>query len=75
MLIHFRHKPVLWFATFGIIFGFLGLLLAAISIVSFLHGDRSIVYPTTSLLLLFLFGSLLSWGLLAEFFVNIETRK
>lgn len=67
-----EYIPMLWFAFFGFLFCFIGLGLGITSVFLFLQGERSIVYPAASFLLLSLFGSLLSWGLLAEFFVKIE---
>jgi glycosyltransferase involved in cell wall biosynthesis len=72
MLIHFHNRPFLWFAIIGFVFGIIGLGLGITSVFLFLQGVQSIVYPATSFLLLSLFGSLLSWGLLAEFFVKME---
>jgi len=74
MLIHFNERPMLWFAFFAFIFGLTGFGLGIASIYLFLQGTQSIVYPAASFLFLALFGSLLSWGLLAEFFVKIEKR-
>ena len=74
MLIHFHHQPIMWFAKLGLIFLFFGLGLGIASIVHFLQGEQSIVFPASSFLLFFLFISLLFWGLLAEFFVKIERK-
>ena len=74
MLIHFHNRPLLWFAGLGLIFCFFGFVLGTASVLLFVQGERSIIFPAASFLLLFLFGSLLSWGLLAEFFVKIEKR-
>ena len=73
MLIHFNERPLLWFAFFGFIFCLVGLGLGITSVLLFMQGESSIVYPAASFLSFSLFGSLLSWGLLAEFFVKIET--
>jgi len=72
MLIHFHQRPLAWFASIGIIFFLLGLVLGVSSIILFLRGNQTVVYPAASFLSFFLFGSFLSWGLLAEFFVKIE---
>ena len=74
MLIHFSNRPLVWFATPGLLFCFLGLSFGIGSVLLFLQGERSIVFPAASFLLLSLFGSLMCWGLLAEFFVKIEKR-
>lgn len=74
MLIHFRNRPLLWFTGLGLIFCFFGFVLGTVSVLLFVQGERSIIFPAASFLLLWLFGSLLSWGLLAEFFVKIEKR-
>ena len=74
MLIHFRNRPLVWFTGLGLIFLCCGLGLGIVSVFLFVQGERSIVFPVASFLLLSLFGSLLSWGLLAEFFVKIEKR-
>ena len=65
---------MLWFAFFAFIFGLTGFGLGIASIYLLLQGTQSIVYLAASFLFLALFGSLLSWGLLAEFFVKIEKR-
>ena len=75
MLIHFHNRPLLWFAIIGFVFGIIGLGLGMTSVFMFLQGIQSIVYPAASFLLLSLFGSLLSWGLLAEYFVKMEKRQ
>jgi hypothetical protein len=74
MLIHFNNQPILWFALLSSIFALLGLGFGIFSIVSYLQGVRSIVYPAASFLLLSLFGSFLSWGILAEFLIRQEKR-
>ncbi len=75
MLIHFHMRPFFWFAAFACLFGFFGLIIGIASFIIFLKGDRSIVLTASCFLCLFLSGSLTSWGLLAEFFVKIETTK
>jgi hypothetical protein len=75
MLIHFNHRPALWFAILGFIFFFFGLCLGIISIIHFLLDKQSIIYPTASFLLLSLFASLIFWGVLAEFFVKVERTE
>ena len=75
MLIHFRMRPIYWFAAFACLFGFFGLMIGIVSFIIFLKGDLSVVLTAASFLCLFLSGSLSSWGLLAEFFVKIETTN
>ncbi len=70
MLIHFSSKPIVWFATFGLIFGLIGCIIFILSIYTILNDGESTVYMTVSLLLLTLFGNLISWGLIAEYFVK-----
>ena len=70
MLIHFSSKPIVWFATFGLIFGLIGCIIFILSIYTILNDGESTVYMTISLLLLTLFGNLISWGLIAEYFVK-----
>jgi glycosyltransferase involved in cell wall biosynthesis len=72
MLIHFHHRPILWFAIFAFVCSFLGCLFGLVTIIFFLKGNQSIVFSAATFLSFFLFGSLLFWGLLAEFFVKIE---
>ena len=72
MLIHFHHRPILWFAIFAFVCGFLGCLFGLTTIILFLKGNQSIVFSAVTFLSFFLFGSLLFWGLLAEFFIKIE---
>ena len=74
MLMHFYNRPILWFASFGFIFLFFGICLGIASVLIFLKGEWSVVYFTSSFLFFYLFASLFSWGLLAEFFVKIEKR-
>ena len=74
MLLHFNQRPMWWFAIFGALFFPLGLGFAILSFFLSLQGEQSIVYTVTSFLFFFLFGSLLSWGILAEFFVKVEKR-
>ena len=75
MLIHFHYRPILWFSLLASIFFVLGLGLGILTILHILHGDRSIVYPASSFLCFYLFGSLVTWGFLAEFFIRIEKSK
>jgi hypothetical protein len=74
MLIHFSHKPLLWFALFSLIFAAFGLGFGLVSILNYTQGIRSIVYPAASFLFLSLFGSFLSWGILAEFLIRQEKK-
>ena len=74
MVIHFHQRPLVWFASIGFIFGIAGLVLGIASFLFFLKGIQSIIYPVASFLSFFLFGSLLSWGILLEFFVKFEKR-
>jgi glycosyltransferase involved in cell wall biosynthesis len=74
MLIHFGSQPLAWFAGFGFLFLIFGSLLGIISIFDFLNGEKSIVFVLASILLLFLFSSLLSWGLLADFFIKTKDK-
>ena len=74
MVIHFHDRPMLWFSIFGLLFCLIGLSFGATSVVMFLLGEESIVFSATSFLSFFLFGSLLTWGLLAEFSIRIEKR-
>jgi glycosyltransferase involved in cell wall biosynthesis len=74
MLIHFHHQPILWFALLSLIFALFGLGFGIVSLVSYAQGIRSIVYPAASFLFLSLFGSFLSWGILAEFLIRQENE-
>jgi glycosyltransferase involved in cell wall biosynthesis len=74
MLIHFHYQPILWFALLSTIFAAFGLGFGIVSIVTYSQGVRSIVYPTASFLFLSLFGSFLSWGILAEFLIRQKKR-
>jgi glycosyltransferase involved in cell wall biosynthesis len=74
MLVHFRQKPLAWFAIIGFVFFLLGFWFAAVSIYIFLKGETAMVFSSSAGLCLFSFGSLLSWGVLAELFLNIERR-
>ncbi|MFX0197408.1 MAG: glycosyltransferase family 2 protein [Candidatus Hodarchaeota archaeon] len=75
MLIHFQHRPILWFTAFGSIFLLSGLGFGLFSFFLLVQGKGSIVYPAASFLFLSLFGALFAWGLLGEFIVDIEKTK
>jgi len=72
MLLHFRQTPMWWFAMLGLIFYFLGLCFGVGSVILFIKGEQTVVYPAASFLFFSLFGSFLSWGLITEFIVRIE---
>jgi glycosyltransferase involved in cell wall biosynthesis len=72
MIIHFHNQPILWFALLGLIFAGFGIGFGILSIVTFLQGVQTIVYPAASFLFLSLFASLVSWGLLAESLIRHE---
>lgn len=74
MLIHFHNQPILWFALLSLIFAAFGFGFGILSIVTYAQGVRSIVYPASSFLFLSLFGSFLSWGILAEFLIRQEKK-
>ncbi len=74
MLIHFHSQPILWFALLSLIFVIFGIGFGILSLLTYAQGIRSIVYPTASFLFLSLFGSFLSWGILAEFLIRQEKR-
>jgi glycosyltransferase involved in cell wall biosynthesis len=74
MLIHFYNRPILWFVSFGFLFLFCGIIMGAISVLNFLTGNWSVIHFTASILFIYIFVSLLFWGLLAEFFVKIEKK-
>ncbi len=75
MLIHFHQRPIWWFAVLAFFFCISGSGFGLAAVFLSVKGVESIVYPAASLLSFFLFGSLLSWGFLAEFFVKIENRQ
>lgn len=72
MLIHFYDRPMVWFSMFGMVFLLLGVCLGVVSIILFLQGSQSIVFPASCILSLFLFVSLMFWGILSEYFIKIE---
>lgn len=74
MIIHFHHQPILFFTLLGLIFAAFGFGFAIVSIVTFLQGVQTIVYPAACFLFLSLFASLISWGLLAEFLISQEKK-
>jgi glycosyltransferase involved in cell wall biosynthesis len=74
MIIHFHNQPILWFAFLSLVFAAFGIGFVIVSIVSYFQGVRSIVYPSASFLFLSLFGSFLSWGILAEFLIRQEKK-
>jgi glycosyltransferase involved in cell wall biosynthesis len=75
MLIHFHYRPILWFALLSIIFAGFGIGFGLASMANYLQGVSSIVYPGASFLFFSLFGSFLSWGILAEFLIRQEKSK
>jgi glycosyltransferase involved in cell wall biosynthesis len=75
MLIKFNDRPILWFAGFGVILFLGGIAFGIGSFYQFLNGRSMIVFGTSSILFFFLFGSLMSWGTLAEYFLRIENRN
>jgi hypothetical protein len=74
MLIHFHNQPILWFALLSLIFVIFGIGFGILSLVTYAQGIRSIVYPAASFLFFSLFGSFLSWGILAEFLIRQEKK-
>jgi glycosyltransferase involved in cell wall biosynthesis len=74
MIAYFQDRPLRWFALFGFLFGVLGVVLGAASVAVYLQGIESMVFSTASFLVFFLSGNLISWGLLAEYFISQEKR-
>jgi hypothetical protein len=74
MIIHFHNQPILWFAILGLVFAAFGFAFGIVSLLTYMKGVRSIVYPAASFLFFTLFVSLLSWGLLAEFLIRQEKK-
>lgn len=72
MVIHFHDRPMWWFSIFGFLFCILGFGFGVAFFILFLRGEQSVVFSAASFLSFFLFGSLISWGILAEFFVRVE---
>jgi len=75
MLIHFHYRPMRFFSLPIILSLFSALGLGAVSTVLAARGYHTIVLSGASLLLFFLFGSVLSWGLLGEFYINMRTGR
>jgi glycosyltransferase involved in cell wall biosynthesis len=75
MLIHFHYRPMRFFALPVLVSFFGALGLGAVSIVSAAKGYQTIVLAGASLLLFFLFGSVLSWGLIGEFLIKIRVGR
>jgi glycosyltransferase involved in cell wall biosynthesis len=75
MLIHFSDKPIVWFASFGLFFGLLGVAMILLTFLTMLHKANSTVYIAAGILFFTLCSNLISWGLLAEFFTQIPTRR
>jgi len=74
MIVHFQHNPLRWFAFFGLFFGMIGFVLGAEAVFLYIIGVHSIVFPTACFLTIFLSGSLITWGLLAEYFISLEKK-
>ena len=75
MLIHFSQRPVWWFMLPGLAFLAGGIGLGIASVIVYLKQDYSLIFVASSVLCFYTFASLLSWGLLAEFFVKIEETE
>jgi glycosyltransferase involved in cell wall biosynthesis len=74
MLANFLDRPFRWFSIFSSVFGVLGVILGIASVVILFRGIESLVFPASSFLSFFLSGSLVSWGLLAEYFISQEKQ-
>jgi glycosyltransferase involved in cell wall biosynthesis len=74
MLANFLDRPFRWFSIFSSVFGVLGVILGIASVVILFRGIESLVFPAASFLSFFLSGSLVSWGLLAEYFISQEKQ-
>ena len=72
MIIHFYNNPLLWFGLLSLLFFVAGIVTLMISFVLILKDMQSIVFLSSSFLFFFLFGSILSWGILSEYLVRIE---
>ncbi len=72
MLVYFQDRPIIWFAFFGVLFGISGIILGTASVVVYIQGIESLVFPAASFLSFFLSGSFFSWGILAEYFISQE---
>lgn len=72
MLIHFHHRPMLWFGIFSLIFLFAAFGFGIASVLQLFREEQSIVFATACFLFFFLAGNLISWGILAEFLVKAE---
>jgi glycosyltransferase involved in cell wall biosynthesis len=75
MLIHFHYRPMRFFSVPLLLSFFFALGLGVVSTVLAARGYHTIVLSGASFLLFFLFGSVLSWGLLGEFYVNMRIRR
>ena len=72
MLIHFFMFPILLFTVIGLFFCLLGVTFWFGSFFFLTSGEPVIILGTAGALFLALFGVLLFWGLLAEFFIKVE---
>lgn len=75
MLIHFYYRPLFWFAGLGFASFIGGLAFALASAVLYMQGEVGLMFLTSSLLLFSLTATLISWGLLGEFFVRLEKKR
>ena len=75
MLIHFHYRPMRFFSLPLLVSFFCALGLGTVSTVLAARGYHTIVLSGSSFLLFFLFGSVLSWGLLGEFYINMRTGR
>ncbi len=74
MLIDFYGRPLTFFSIPGLLAFVAASGFGAAAMVGAMRGYHSIVLTGGSFLLFFLFGSLMSWGLLAEYFVRTTVR-
>jgi glycosyltransferase involved in cell wall biosynthesis len=72
MIIHFNERPLVWFLLLSTVFLALGVFLGIISIIQFYSGQASIVYFTSSFLLLSVFGYFMILGILGEYITHLE---
>ena len=75
MLIDFYGRPMTFFAIPGLLSFVAASGFGVAAMVGSMRGYHSIVLSGGSFLLFFLFGSMMSWGLLAEYFVRTVVRR
>ena len=75
MIIHFSQRPLAWFSLFAGLFLLFSLFFAVVAGVGGIGGRLTTVTMAACFLFFTLFGVFLSWGVLCEFYVNLDWSR